>query len=58
MKNIINIIIIFLITSNSHSNENLNNQIFKKFKMFSLSRSDSPGLQLRICFDHKKCCKR
>ena len=33
MKNIINIIIIFfLITSNSHSNENLNNQILKNLR--------------------------
>ena len=33
MKNIINIkIIFFLITSNSHSNENLNNQILKNLR--------------------------
>ena len=33
MKNIINIIIIFfLITSNSHGNENLNNQILKNLR--------------------------
>ena len=33
MKNIINIIIIFfLITSNSHSNENLNNKILKNLR--------------------------